>query len=240
MCSINYVCKLFNTCTNIPIKAFDKNYNQLGESGHTKDSLEILKNIHLKDRLLTCTFHSNSYVICHKNNIIIPLIRLDTPSKDNIYFAIGPFYVDLAIPKYNIPLRSRDCISYLTQFILLIFEKNFLTSSNGVNYSIYIIDTIDYIHQNYSSNLNVDTICRHIKISKNYLCNIFKKETGDSIIMFLNKYRIEKSKNFLKDRSYSILNVAISVGFKDQSYFCRTFKKYTGISPSEYRNQFLS
>ena len=46
MCSINYVCKLFNTCTNIPIKAFDKNYNQLGESGHTKDSLEILKNIH--------------------------------------------------------------------------------------------------------------------------------------------------------------------------------------------------
>ncbi|MDM8312959.1 AraC family transcriptional regulator, partial [Clostridium cadaveris] len=64
--------------------------------------------------------------------------------------------------------------------------------------------------------------------------------TGDSIIMFLNKYRIEKSKNFLKDRSYSILNVAISVGFKDQSYFCRTFKKYTGISPSEYRNQFLS
>nr|WP_279286420.1 AraC family transcriptional regulator [Clostridium cadaveris] len=128
----------------------------------------------------------------------------------------------------------------MTQFILLIFEKNFLTSSNGVNYSIYVIDTIDYIHQNYSSNLNVDTICRHIKISKNYLCNIFKKETGDSIIMFLNKYRIEKSKNFLKDRSYSILNVAISVGFKDQSYFCRTFKKYTGISPSEYRNQFLS
>ncbi|MCI6275227.1 MAG: AraC family transcriptional regulator [Clostridium sp.] len=240
MCSINHICKLFNTCTSIPVKAFDKNCTSLGELGHNEDSLELLKNAELKDKLLRHIFHSNPYIICCENNIIILLVKLTAPSKEDIYFAIGPFYVDLAIPKYNIPLKSRDCINYLTQFISLIFENILFTSTNSINYSNYVIDAIDYIHENYNDNLNVDTICCHIKISKNYLCNIFKKETGESIITFLNKYRIEKSKDFLKDRSYSMLNVAISVGFQDQSYFCRTFKKYNGISPSEYRNQFFS
>ncbi|MDU7963827.1 MAG: helix-turn-helix transcriptional regulator [Clostridium perfringens] len=72
-------------------------------------------------------------------------------------------------------------------------------------------------------------------MNKSYFCNLFKSETGQTFINFLNNYRIEKSKNLLKDLDLSLLDIAHKVGFSNQSYYCTVFKKFTNLTPLKYR-----
>ena len=56
-----------------------------------------------------------------------------------------------------------------------------------------------------------------------------------SITNYINQVRVEKSKLFLTDRSYSLVDIANAVGFDDQSYYTKVFKSITGVSPGKYR-----
>lgn len=67
------------------------------------------------------------------------------------------------------------------------------------------------------------------------LSKTFKEETGMSITAYINQVRIEKSKQLLADRSYSLVDISNIVGFDDQSYYTKVFKSITGMSPGKYR-----
>ena len=73
-------------------------------------------------------------------------------------------------------------------------------------------------------------------LSSGYLCRIFKEETSVSINAYINSLRMTKAAELLKDNNSYIKEVAISVGFEDQLYFSRQFKRYYGVTPSEYRS----
>jgi two-component system, response regulator YesN len=68
---------------------------------------------------------------------------------------------------------------------------------------------------------------------------VFKKETGKTINDYLNEYRIEKSKELLKNRGVKLYEVSHNSGYNDVKYFTKTFKKFTGITPSEYRENVM-
>jgi two-component system response regulator YesN len=67
------------------------------------------------------------------------------------------------------------------------------------------------------------------------LGSFFKRESGLSFSEYLNKVRIEKAKELLKDPKFNITEVAFEVGYEDSQYFCRIFKKSEGISPRQYQ-----
>jgi YesN/AraC family two-component response regulator len=73
-----------------------------------------------------------------------------------------------------------------------------------------------------------------MNISRNYLSNIFKKETGVSFMTYLTNYRIEKAKELLIQRQYMVYEIAERVGYQDAAYFSRIFKNTTGFSPLEF------
>ncbi|EOD00139.1 helix-turn-helix transcriptional regulator [Caldisalinibacter kiritimatiensis] len=98
-----------------------------------------------------------------------------------------------------------------------------------------VCKAINYIHNHIDENLSLDEVSTAIHVSKNYLSSLFVENTGYSFSNYINKLKIENSKSKLKDTSKSILDIAIECGFNSQSYFCSTFKKYTGITPNEYR-----
>lgn len=83
--------------------------------------------------------------------------------------------------------------------------------------------------------LSLQTIADHVSLSKTYLCVMYKKETGITINEYINMQRIKKSKMLLKNHKYKLYEVAGKVGFVDANYFSTYFKKYVGVSPSEYR-----
>lgn len=103
--------------------------------------------------------------------------------------------------------------------------------------SIYVQETLDYIAAHYQTpDISIGSIARHLGISEGHLSHIFKKETGQTLLGYLTRYRIEMAKVLLRDYRVKIYEVAEKVGYQDISYFSSIFKKIEGISPSEYQN----
>lgn len=85
-------------------------------------------------------------------------------------------------------------------------------------------------------NLSLDSVSMEIDVTPYYFSRLFKEETGINFIEYVNKLRIDKAKELLNsDGNMSIKEICMEVGFSDPNYFSRQFKKYAGISPTEYR-----
>ena len=107
---------------------------------------------------------------------------------------------------------------------------------NAVNYSMPVRLACEYIEKNFQENINLNKISNYVSLSKNYFCNIFKKETGITIWDYLIRIRMEEAKKMLLETGQKTYEVSERVGYEDPSYFGRLFKKYTGFTPIEFRD----
>jgi len=97
-------------------------------------------------------------------------------------------------------------------------------------------EAILFVHFNYQNTITLDDIAKAVNLNKDYLCRLFKKETGFQMFRYLSNLRMQRAAMLISknpDRSY-VRDVAVAVGIDDQFYFTRVFKKYHGVSPSEY------
>ncbi len=97
-----------------------------------------------------------------------------------------------------------------------------------------IRDAINIIARDYGKPLSVDSVAEELKISSSHLMHSFKSETGKTFNNYLTEYRIEKAAEMLKSGQYKIYEVADSLGYRSTKHFSRLFKKYIGVTPSEY------
>jgi two-component system response regulator YesN len=93
-----------------------------------------------------------------------------------------------------------------------------------------------YIYGHYAENINLQIIADTFHVSCGYLGRLYRRETGTSLVIALNNRRIEVAKRMLRDSSRKIFEIAHTVGIDDPTYFTHIFVKYTGKSPSAYRN----
>ena len=104
--------------------------------------------------------------------------------------------------------------------------------------SKYVLQTLNYIAAHYAdADINIAAIARHIGISEGHLSHVFKKETNYTTLGYLTQYRIHMARSLLRDCRYKVYEVAEMVGYRDVAYFGSTFKKLTGMSPSEYQDR---
>ncbi len=96
---------------------------------------------------------------------------------------------------------------------------------------------LKYIENNYSSRIQAQDIYKELYISERALYYLFKTNAQETFLEFLTRYRIDKAKYFLLTSAMSISQVAERVGIKDHYYFSRVFKKRTGLTPLQFRNQ---
>ena len=92
-----------------------------------------------------------------------------------------------------------------------------------------------YIDQNYARDLSLDDVAREVGISPYYFSKLFKEQTGQNFIDYLTGLRIETAKHLLEDPAMSVKEICIRSGYSNQNYFSRIFKKSTGMTPTEYR-----
>lgn len=103
--------------------------------------------------------------------------------------------------------------------------------------SKYVLQAMDYIGQHYQDpNISVGAIAQSLGLSEGHLSHTFKKETDYTLLNYLTRYRIHKAMELLRDCRLKVYEVAEQVGYKDITYFSSTFKKLTGVSPSEYQD----
>jgi len=96
-----------------------------------------------------------------------------------------------------------------------------------------VITLLEWIELHHSDRITLAEISNVTGLSEKYICRIFKEYTAKTVMDYVNEYRIEKACS--KMSSNSITQTAFDCGFNDLSYFCKVFKKYKGMSPSEYK-----
>lgn len=106
-----------------------------------------------------------------------------------------------------------------------------------IKHSDVVFKAMEYIRQNYDRKLSLEDIAQHVYLSRSYLSSLFREEAGQTLFSYINQVRVEKSKLFLMNPSSSLAEVAALCGFEDQSYFTKVFRKITGLSPKQYRDQ---
>lgn len=98
----------------------------------------------------------------------------------------------------------------------------------------YVDFMIKSIHENYATKLALSDISEECQMSSTYLNVKFKNATGYTFNDYLNRYRIKKAFDLLKENKYMIYEIAEMVGFSDYKYFIKVFKKYVGCSPARF------
>ena len=103
--------------------------------------------------------------------------------------------------------------------------------------SKYVLEAMDYIGAHYQDpNISISAIAQDLGISEGHLSHTFKRETDYTLLNYLTRYRIHKAMELLRDCRVKVYEVAELVGYRDITYFSATFKKVTGVTPSEYQD----
>lgn len=98
-------------------------------------------------------------------------------------------------------------------------------------------EILKYIEKNYAEKISVSSMAGIFHMSESYLCHFFKSITNMTIIEYVNRVRINKSADLLRNSAMGIGEIAVAVGFNNISYFNKTFLSYMFVTPSEYRRQ---
>ncbi len=98
---------------------------------------------------------------------------------------------------------------------------------------------VQYISEYYSEPITLTQMAEEVYLTPSYLCRVFKKETGLTFNEYLNRVRINKAKELLRNRDLRLTDISLMVGYEDQSYFTKVFKRLTGTLPRAYRESLL-
>lgn len=96
-----------------------------------------------------------------------------------------------------------------------------------------------YIHNKYDTPLDLEAIAAHVHLHPNYLCSLFKAQTGQTVLQYLTKKRVDAAIYLLQDSNLPVEVIAEKTGFGSRCLFFRHFRQITGTTPHAYRKQHL-
>lgn len=145
-------------------------------------------------------------------------------------FVINKHYLEQLSASMNF-LELKEIASWaISQF------TNHVATRRKDRYWRLLKDSQVYIEANYHQNLTLVQVAAAVHLSPEYFSRLFRQEQGETFTEYLSSLRLEKAKQFLKTSNMSIGDISMTVGYSDQNYFSRVFRKATGMSPTEFRN----
>jgi len=171
-------------------------------------------------------------IIWRVNGLIMELRRLATER----YSVSIEWQNNLVNWMESIPTMKTldECSAILQKIVQSIVEA----ASNMKQLHRTVQATIELISTKYHTNLTLEIAAKETFVSNSYLSWLFKQELGVNFLDYLHQFRIERAKELLKS-SYKIYAVAKLVGYSEERHFSSTFKKWTGMTPSQYQKSYL-
>ena len=130
--------------------------------------------------------------------------------------------------------NNLDELTFWLSGIMLRFTEH-VFRFNGVLHRDTMNKAVNYIEKNYMSRITLDNLAKEVCLSPTYFSRLFKKEMKSTFSEYLNRIRVWHAKNLLLNNNLSLADIAQMVGFEDQSYFSKVFKKETKITPLKFR-----
>lgn len=181
-------------------------------------------------------YYSSDSVVSLKHSLIdiflqIKQIICNTYSTLDIPFPNNASVIDFVMGKYYL----YEIIQFFSeQFKMCIKAVGYPTSQDIMD------DILYYIKHNYTENLKLESISPLFGYNSSYLGKLFSRKTGESFNSYLDRTRIENAKRLLAEKDYKIYEISEKVGYKNTDYFHKKFKKYTNMTPAEYRKSLHS
>ena len=137
--------------------------------------------------------------------------------------------------KYLLYNNKHDAFNEIVKMVDILFDKMNIKgkiSDNGME------SVVDYIERNLKRGISLEDVANHVNISTYYLSKIFKKEMGVNFITYVTDRKMDLAKEMLVNTDIPVLNIALDLAYNEANYFSKAFKKKTGLTPSEYREQY--
>ncbi|MBP5197746.1 MAG: response regulator [Lachnospiraceae bacterium] len=138
------------------------------------------------------------------------------------------------------PIRAAEILDTINRVVdetIGPMEKDEIPSLKMENVNTYVSDAVRIINDHFSESVTQEYIATKLGISQGYLSTLFKQNLGMGFIDYLNKIRVEKACSYLLQNNLKTYEVAYKVGYNDEKYFSRVFKKIKGMSPMEYKKK---
>lgn len=149
-------------------------------------------------------------------------------SKQYLHPVYNKYYKSIQLLSTLTELQDLECKMIHSYFDILIHSLE-ATGHTMIN------KMISYLYLHIEDKIVLSDMAAAVNLSIGYMCQCFKDALGMSIMNYNKKIKIERAQILLTSTNYNILEIATLLGFCDQSNFCKTFKKMTGIAPSKYR-----
>jgi len=131
-------------------------------------------------------------------------------------------------------MRSVDDIALWLSGIMARFT-DLVLPLEGVKHADAMQKALKFINANYAEEITLESVAAAVKLSPTYFSKLFSEEMGCRFTAYLNRLRVERSKLLLRDTDIPLVDIAGMVGYEDQSYFTKVFRKVAGLSPGKYR-----
>ena len=134
------------------------------------------------------------------------------------------------------PVRSSDIINMVHQAADELYGKETLSIQELSEEKNRLVEiAMEYVQEHYYEKISLTDVAGKIGVTPGYLSTLFQKQLDQGFVDFLNGIRIARACAYLEQNYLKTYEIAYKVGFRDEKYFSKVFKKVKGCSPSEYK-----
>lgn len=148
--------------------------------------------------------------------------------------------VDNLCDSIEMAITSGDTDEILELFHQVISSLIFEESEDfcqGKSISHIISQVMEYVEKHYNEDITLSFLAAKFYLTPSYLSRSFKKQTGKNLIAFITAKRLENAVSYIKSGKKSLTEIAFLTGYDDYTYFNKVFRRYIGVSPTQYREQ---
>lgn len=133
------------------------------------------------------------------------------------------------------PCRSSDILNCLLEITDELFGKTKNQQGEIIEGNQLVNCAVEYIKEHYNESLTLHQVAEQVGITSGYLSTLFSKNLNRGFIDCLNEIRVERASMYLQQNYLKTYEIAYRVGFRDEKYFSKVFRKIKGMSPAEYK-----
>jgi AraC-like DNA-binding protein/ligand-binding sensor protein len=198
------------------------------------DNVEAKK---ILNELLAVLFFANpgqfKYIQLRITELIVLISRMEiSPVRD------GDLCMEINCQHLKI-VQEAKTIEELTDIIHNAVDRvsGIISTFQGIPHAAALRKAENFIQENFTNKISLKEIADIAGLSPPYFSTVFKEEMGENLSKYLNRLRVEKASRLLLETDMFLNEIAACCCFKDQSWFSKIFKAFTGVSPGKYRNQ---
>jgi two-component system, response regulator YesN len=207
------------------LQSLKADWEQLVESSLRSQGYESVSVFTSKNVLLTCVTNCQSALT--PENLSFPELNCVFNEIDITIGQLKEVYQKLYEDTQFLPFSKQG-------FVVSPVSESSAFNPKG---SDWLIERAEqYIRSYYESPIKAHEVADFINISPNYFSSLFRQKTGKSFNDYINTIRVEAAKQLLEETPFNVNEIAEKVGYREYKYFVDVFKKFTGYTPTKYRN----